>query len=191
MKVDNDTKERLKVAALFCLESVKVGMGTFLSYFVPTTTEERPPAFMNAVHAVAMASIAILYTVELKRENFCIHYFDIDPSFPDSHLKSVIPKPLKTKLLTWNKYFWRSAYSSMILTTANLAVSCYYFKDYYAGTSTLTSLLSYTLLVYMKLNRSYALAKSSNKEESARSAYMTEQRAYNTMDKDFKSFDAL
>ena len=136
------------------------------------------------LNAAAFTSICALYAIELARENFCIKHLDIDPDLPDTHLATIAPESLKTKLIAWNDLYWRAASVGMVLTTSNVAVSSVFLANHYESSNTLTSLLSFSILVFMKLIRSYQMAKKSKHSVRAFSAYMTEFTSFNALDPD-------
>ena len=196
MKINNDTKERIRVAFIFGLEVYKIAMGTFLSIFIPHTCDEEVSECNMSLsstvlgraafglNAVAFTSICALYAIELARENFCIKHLDINPDLPDTHLATIAPESLKTKLVAWNDLYWRAASVGMVLTTSNVAVSSVYLGNNYESSNTITTLLSFSILVFMKLLRSYSMAKKSKHSVRAFSAYMTEFTSFNALDPD-------
>lgn len=196
MKINNDTKERIRVAFIFGLEVYKIAMGTFLSIFIPHTCDEEVSECNMSLsstvlgraafglNAAAFTSICALYVIELARENFCIKHLDINPDLPDTHLATIAPESLKTKLISWNDLYWRAASVGMVLTTSNVAVSSVYLGNHYESSNTLTTLLSFSILVFMKLLRSYSMAKKSKHSVRAFSAYMTEFTSFNALDPD-------
>ena len=52
------------------------------------------------------------------------------------------------------------------------------------GSGSLTSLLSFVILVLMKLNNSYTVGKKSNLDDLALSGYLIESASFNVLDKD-------
>ena len=204
MKLDRDTKERLRVAFSFCLESYKIMMGCFLSVFVTHTCEEgqdkecsildsfRTPSATIAINGTTFAAICLLYAIELMRENWAIEHLDIDPTFPDVHLRAVAPKKVQTALLNWNDAYWKAAACAMAMVAANIAVSGVYLARHYRGVSTVTTTVSFSLLVLMKLYRSFMMAREDHGSVRAHSAYMTEFTSFNVLDKDhYPDFDDL
>ena len=105
MKLDRDTKERLRVAFSFCLESYKIMMGCFLSVFVTHTCEEgqdkecsildsfRTPSATIAINGTTFAAICLLYAIELMRENWCAS--NIWTSTRRSLTSTSAPSPLR------------------------------------------------------------------------------------------------
>ena len=69
--------------------------------------------------------------------------------------------------------------------TLNTGISLYDLSTHWAGSPTLTPLLSSILLVFMKLYGSYFVAGSSLENERAYSAYMSGPKTYNAIDSDF------
>lgn len=196
MKINNDTKERIRVAFIFGLEVYKIAMGSFLSIFIPHTCDEEVSECNMSLsstvlgraafglNAAAFTSICALYAIELTRENFCIKHLDINPDLPDTHLATIAPESLKTKLIAWNDLYWRAASVGMVLTTSNVAVSSVFLANHYESSNTITTLLSFSILVFMKLIRSYSMAKKSKHSLRAFSAYMTEFTSFNALDPD-------
>ena len=116
MKIDNDCKERLRVFFAFGLEVYKIAMGTFLSLFVPKACEDdcptsTTPTLLGAAsfwtNAATFFSIIVLYTVELRRENWMIRHLDVDSDKPDSYLALVAPDDVKSSLHAWNGWYWK------------------------------------------------------------------------------------
>ncbi len=167
MKVDNDTRERIRVAFIFGLEVYKIAMGTFLSIFIPHTCDEE----------VSECNMSLSSTV-LGR------HLDINPDLPDTHLATIAPESLKNKLIAWNDLYWKAASTGMVLTTSNVAVSSVFLANHYESSNTITTLLSFSILVFMKLLRSFQMAKKSKHSLRAFSAYMTEFTSFNALDPD-------
>lgn len=197
MKLTNDTKERFRVFALFLLEVYKIMMGTFLTLFVPHNCPEsdaeciaasNSPTMLSNVtmwtNSVTFFSISVLYIIELMRENFLIHHLDIDPTVPDINLIQVAPEPVTVLLNKWNRRYYLAAITGMVMTIVNVSLSSVFLLNHYRNTSTLTTLLSFSLLVFMKLHRSYTMSRKSQRETRAYSSYMMEYSSFNVLDKD-------
>ena len=162
MKINNDTKERIRVAFIFGLEVYKIAMGSFLSIFIPHTCDEEVSECNMSLsstvlgraafglNAAAFTSICALYAIELTRENFCIKHLDINPDLPDTYLATIAPEFLKTKLIAWNDLYWRAASVGMVLTTSNVAVSSVFLANHYESSNTITTLLSFSPLIRTK-----------------------------------------
>jgi hypothetical protein len=199
MKIDNDSKQRCRVFFVFLLEAYKVLMGTFLTVFVPHSCGEgdedcsvvdsfRPQTGYEVLTIVAngvtFLAICGLYLIEMRREHFFIEFFDVDSNYADLHLKNVITPELKTRLLAWNNIYWKAALTSTTLVTSNIALSAVYLSQHFRGSSTITTVLSFSILVLMKLYRSFTMARRDRTDVRARSAYLTEFTSFNVLDPD-------
>ena len=201
MKIDNDCKERLRVFFAFGLEVYKIAMGTFLSLFVPKACEDdcptsTTPTLLGAAsfwtNAATFFSIIVLYTVELRRENWMIRHLDVDSDKPDSYLALVAPDDVKSSLHAWNGWYWKWAVLGMVLSIANVALSSVYLATAYQDSSTVSTLVSFSLLVFMKLFSSFFLAKKSVADDRAYSAYLKENTSFNVLDTDeYPLFDDI
>ena len=205
MKVDADTKQRITTFFSMCLEFYKVLMGTFLVIFVPQecngdicTMKEN---FFNGTvlnsagnicNFVTFTSIGTLYIIELKRENWCIQYLDIDDEKSTNNLDTEIeayPK-YKAQMARLNTQYIRSVYVALFMMITNFIVSGITVYQSYSGTNSITTFLSFFMLVFMKLYSSWTVGALSIKDERANSAYMKEPKTYNTIDADYRIEDA-
>ena len=205
MKVDADTKQRITTFFSMCLEFYKVLMGTFLVIFVPQecngdicTMKEN---FFNGTvlnsagnicNFVTFTSIGTLYIIELKRENWCIQYLDIDDEKSTNNLDTEIeayPK-YKAQMARLNTQYIRSVYVALFMMITNFVVSGVTVYQSYSGTNSITTFLSFFMLVFMKLYSSWTVGALSIKDERANSAYMKEPKTYNTIDADYRIEDA-
>lgn len=205
MKVDADTKQRITTFFSMCLEFYKVLMGTFLVIFVPQecngdicTMKEN---FFNGTvlnsagnicNFVTFTSIGTLYIIELKRENWCIQYLDIDDEKSTNNLDTEIeayPK-YKAQMARLNTQYIRSVYVALFMMITNFIVSGVTVYQSYSGTNSITTFLSFFMLVFMKLYSSWTVGALSIKDERANSAYMKEPKTYNTIDADYRIEDA-
>ena len=197
---DNDTRERIRVMAAFLLEVYKVAMGTLLCVFVshncPNTEEECSisesfnvkgtlSTVTLALNGTTLVFVCGLYIVELSRENWMIKTLDINPEFPDAYLDDIAPPAVLAKLRTWNHRYWKSALTAAVFAVCNVVVSAVFLFQNFRGTATATACASFALLVMMKLYGSFQRAKRDNKEQRARSAFMTEDCSFNVLDPDY------
>ena len=204
MKIDADTKQRLTTFLSMCLEFYKVLMGTFLTVFVPQQCEDaictmRQNFFSgsmfntlgNASNFVTFVSIGSLYYIELKRENWCIRYLDIDDDKCTTNLDTEIeayPK-YKQEMATLNKHYIISVYVSLFMMITNFIISGIVVYQSYTGINSITTFVSFFLLVFMKLYNSWTVGALSIKHERANSAYMKEPKTFNTIDSDYRIED--
>ena len=201
MKISVDNQQRITTGMLMFLEFYKVMMATFLVIFVPQDCDGKVCSlsenFNNSdnIHFGALISNFItfifvlnFYKNEIFREEWCIQYLDIDPDKPNNNLDEEIEKyPLyKQTMKSLNNDYLNSLYASSGLLLGNFALSSVAIGYNYQGPNTLTSILSFLLLLGEKLHSSYTVGIKSVEDERAFSAYMKISRTYNTIDKDYK-----
>lgn len=200
MKLDNDNKQRIKSLLLFFLEFYKVIMGTLLLIFIPQSCGDHSCSINENVYAeglfrnitkiynvFTLLIVFGFYIVELKRENWCIEYLDVDPSKPNNNLDEQIEKyPLiKSDMNRLNNLYFKFTLASMISVFVNVILSCVYIIPNNYGTNTYTSLISFGLLVLMKLFSSYNISRQSIHEEHAYSAFMKTPITFNAIDENY------
>ena len=199
MKFDVDTKERIKVIFLFIFQSYKILMGCMLVLFVPQVCDEEVCTLSEKLenrddkhmitlffNGLSVLLFVILYILELKRENWCVKYLDINHDFSDNYLSNVIkdrPDLLKSLDKYNNNYFIYSIALTCIYSI-NLVLSSIVVYDHYAGLPSITSYLSFTGLIVLKLYYALSISYSSKTEQKALSSFMTEFSSYNVIDSD-------
>lgn len=201
MKISVDNQQRINTSLLMVLEFYKIMMATFLVLFVPQDCDGKvctiSDNFYNndIIHFSALIcnfatfmSVLGFYTIEIKREEWCIRYLDIDPSKANNNLDSEIERypEFKEKMSKINKNYLNALYFISTLLTANFAYSGVAIVYNYDGTNTITSMVSFILLLTDKLYSSYTVGTKSVKDERAFSAYMQIARTYNTIDEDYR-----
>lgn len=200
MKVDVDNKERIKVCILFLLQSYKVIMGSMLLIFVPRKCDEgvctvqqnlvTDDMFNRAALGFNYASIAfflLTYIVELRRENFCVHNFDIDHDVGDNNLAIILKdKPkLLDSLHYHNKLYSNITKATFIVYLINFIMSnIVLYNDETFWKIGLAPYSSYIILILMKLYNCYYISSHSIENDKALSAYMTEFSSFNVIDYD-------
>ena len=202
MKIDVDTKERLKVALIFMLQSYKVAMGSMLLLFVPQKCGNNVCSLTDnltkteAMHVstlffnfLSLLAFTLCYTAELHRENWCVHHLDIDKDFGDNNLINVLKEhPEFDKALTkYNDRYYYTSISASGIYAINLLMSSIVLFNNSAGSTTLTSYLGFVLLIIMKLYNSVYISTDSKKNDRAFSAYMTEFQSFNVIDVDHRT----
>ena len=121
MKLSVDSKQRVTTTCLMFLEFYKILMATFLVLFVPQKCEDevctitenfykRDPAHLAALisNFTTFVSVLYFYYIEMKRENWCIKYLDIDLTKPNNYLDDEIeayPK-YKKQMNLWTVLLW-------------------------------------------------------------------------------------
>lgn len=201
MKITSDNKQRIIAIFTMFIEFYKVLMGTFLTIFVPQLCDDNVCTMRqnffngsmlntlgNVWNFVTFSSIIMLYFIELKRENWCIKYLDIDDEKSTNNLDTEIelyPK-YKKEMAKLNKNYIYAVYISLIMMFTNFIVSGIVVYQSYTGVNSITTFLSFFMLVFVKLYNSWTVGDLSIKNERANSAYMKEPKTYNTIDVDFR-----
>ena len=204
MKITVDSKQRITTLLLMCLEFYKVIMGTFLVVFVPqdcngticTVTQnffknDTMHYVANTCNFVTFSAIGTLYFIELNRENWCIEYLDIDDEKNANNLDLEIESypEYKITMNKLNRKYVNATYAALFMMVVNFIVSGYTVYRKYTGSNSITSFISFFLLVSMKLYNAWSIGNLSIKNERANSAYMKEPKTYNTIDADHKIKD--
>ena len=200
--ITEDNKQRVKVIGIFLLQVYKITTGTMMSLFIPqscgdnmcTLTEnyENSGIYHKTLfywNAITMFLFMMCYSIELRREEWCVKFLDIDNNYPDNSLKEIIVKEkvLDKKMDSLNKYYYGILMISSISYFINLLLTIKMINDNYHNNSTISCFMSFSLLVLMKLYNSYIVAKESIKNDKMMSAYMSEFVSYNVLDKDYVS----
>ena len=202
MKMDVDTKERLKIIMIFLLQSYKVAMGSMLVLFVPQECGNNSVCSLtdnltktDGLHVttlffnfVSLISLILCYNSELQRENWCVKHLDIDKNHGDNNLALVLnQKPeFKIALDAINNRYYILALNAAGVYIINLILSSIVLFNNSAGASTLTSYLGFVILIVMKLYNSVYISVDSKKNARAFSAYMTEFQSFNVIDVDHR-----
>ncbi len=84
-----------------------------------------------------------------------------------------------------NRIYFKFTKLSIFAVFLNFTLSCVYIIPNHYGTNTFTSLLSFGLLVLMKLFSAYKISFKSIKEELAYSAFMKTSITYNVIDDNY------
>tara|TARA_B100000427_G_C15442018_1_gene565596 strand:+ start:303 stop:941 length:639 start_codon:yes stop_codon:yes gene_type:complete len=205
---NQDIIQSIKVTGLFFLQSYKMITGTMLSIFIPqkceivinNTTQSNVCTLSENVNndqpyhqltfywnCITLVLFIGYYIIELKREKWCIKYLDIDNNKPDNALKSTIQlyTSLDSKMDRLNKWYYNILIITMIFYSINIILMIKVINDNYHSSSTLSSFISFVLLVLMKLYNSYIVANQSVKNDKMMSAYMSEFVSFNILDKDY------
>ena len=198
--LDEDMKQRFKVAGTFFLQVYKVTTGTMLSLFIPQKCEDHicslTENYENADiyhkttfywNAITMFLFFSYYMIELKREEWAIKYLDIDNNKPDNSLKEIIKTDpqLDKKMDQLNLLYLRTLCATCFFYSINLALTVKMINDTYYSSSTLSCFVSFALLVLMKLYNSLIVAFESVRNDKMMSAYMCEFVSFNVLDKDY------
>lgn len=201
MKLTTDTKQRIKTFLSFIIEFYKILMGTFLCVFVPQKCGDEVCSLTdniyntetlhfatNIFNLLTFLVVVEFYRIEIKRENWSITYLDIDETKSNDNLDHEIelyPKIKKEMNLLNNRYL-KLIYTSIAFLVVNFLLSGVTIGYDYVGTNTVTSIVSFLILVLTKLLNAYTIGKESVKNERAFSAYMKVAKTYNIIDLDHR-----
>lgn len=198
--IDEDIKQRIKVFGIFFLQSYKILTGTMLSLFIPQSCGDKmctlTDNYNNAeiyhkslfyCNCFSMFLFICSYLIELRREEWCVKYLDIDNNYPDNYLKEIIvqEKGLDTYMDKINKIYYNVLLATTSVYGLNLFMTIKMIKDDYHSSSTISCFASFSLLVMMKLYNSLNVAHQSVKDDKMMSAYMSEFVSFNVLDQDY------
>ena len=125
--------------------------------------------------------------VELRREEWCVKYLDINNDYSDNGLKEIIikDKKLDNYMDRVNKQYYFMVRTTCFFYFINVALTIRMLNSDYHSNSTISCFISFSLLVLMKLYNSYSVAYQSVKNDKMMSAYMNEFVSYNVIDDDY------
>ena len=204
MKITIDNIQRIKGCGIFMLEFYKILMGTFLTIFVPRDCGNRVCTLTDnynddeifhrmtfIYNSICFSIVMYLYYTEIKRENWCITYLDIDDDKALENLDDEIERypDIKKTMLIMNKKYRTASMICIITQLINIMLSCGDILSNHAGNASLTPLISYIMLIMMKLYNSYYISYSSLVNERAYSAYLKGPKTYNAIDLDHRHVD--
>ena len=199
MKQNNDVKQYLYVLFTLIIEIYKIGMGTFLVLFVPQKCDDHACQIVELVHsqyiynqiglcvnAFTLCMILFTYMWELKREKWCIKNLDSSKDVTYNSLRYTLndQPQIDNTLRSLNLHYIRSLRLTSCVCFVNFVCSGYIIYPRYLDISTMTSYLSFALLLIMKLKTSYGVGKQSYDSALALSAYMTDPLSFNILDAD-------
>ncbi len=198
--INPDFRQRVKVCGIFLLQVYKVMTGTMLSLFLPQSCGERmctlsenydnSEVYHRSVYywnCLSAFTFFCYYMIELRREEWCVKYLDIDNDIPDNSLKDIIVKEkvLDLKMDKLNKYYYNTLCVNCFVYFVNILLTIKMIQDSYYNNSTISCFMSFVLLVMMKLYNSFVVAYQSVKNDKMMSAYMSEFVSYNVLDEDY------
>ena len=201
--MDDDTKQRLQGGLTFIIEFYKICMGTFLTVFVPHQCDNNTICTVTyninsnsdpyhksvlVFNLISFVVFFVMYFIEVKRENWCINYLDIDYSKPAENLDEEIEyyPTFKYEMHALNRKYKILVDSCIGFQTINIVLSSVDVANNWAGSASLAPMLSYILLIVIKLFHTRNIATSSLKNERAYSAYLSGPKTFNVIDKDHR-----
>jgi len=205
MKVDVDCKERIKIAFTFLLQSYKVLMGSMVLLFVPRGCDDHICSITDNIYNtesvnlsglvfnfITVLSFITVYIAELRRENWCVHNFDIDHNVSDNNLAIILKDntQLSNTLHYYNRLYKNTTLGCLFVFMINFVISnIILYNDEVFWTVGFVPYSSYMILVLMKIYNCYYIAAHSIANNKALSAYMTEFSSFNIIDEDMLTIE--
>ena len=194
MKLNTDSKQRIKSIFLFMIEFYKIIIGCYLIVFVPNNCGGLNCILQDDIHnhigittnTISFLSFILLYYIEIFRENWCIKNLDIDYNIQNNNLDNEIenyPK-IKKELFEINSKYINYTKICIALQFINIITSTIIISQRWNGMSTLTPFMSYILIIILKLYNSCIISITSIKNELVYSSYLVKNEIYNIIDKD-------
>ena len=187
MIISPDFKNSIKIFGLCSLQIYRVTMGTLLSIFVPQkcnedictltdnfTNNETFHKIVFYFNCFTLLFFMINYSIELRREYWCIKYLDIDSNKSDNALKQIIQnEPILDKQMDkFNRIYYRSCIITLLLYICNACLSIKLVNDHYYSSSTVTSFATFMLLISLKLYNSVVISYNSVHHDKMMSAFL-------------------
>jgi hypothetical protein len=200
--VDNqDTNQKIGVAATVAVEFYRALVASFLILFVPQdcgghvcsfseNAQTGPDPLYNAGFAfncITMAAFAALYYAEVRREGKLIAYLDVNPAKPSDNdsvgqVLEKMPKYRSDGILYYDSLYTKAGYTVITCFSVNTVLSGLVVYKYYLDDKTTTTYITSVLFVIQKLLQVYATLKTD--KNVFYSAYLSGKIQYNDMDKD-------
>ena len=200
--IDQDTLQRISVGVQVCLELYRVITSSLLILFVPqicedhicTTTENlvwETNTYNTALcfNFISMACLVNMYYMELVRENRLIKYLAVNPELANDNdgvgeQLELLSMNKQNKIFTINKYYRISSYGAASIYLLNVLLSAAAVNNYYAGSQTVSTFVTYVLFMATKFASVHSLV--STEKNIFYSAYLIGKIQYNDVDNDNK-----
>jgi hypothetical protein len=144
--------------------------------------------FVLAFNAFTALLMLIAFIVEFRRENWIINHLDVDATKPDSNLRVEIEgyTKMKKSITSKNVRYLTIFISVGIVSLINCAVSAALIAFYFDGLKTVTTFLTNTLLIGMRIVKSINVARTCQLEMKAQSVNLSEPTTFNTIDTKYR-----
>jgi hypothetical protein len=144
--------------------------------------------FVLAFNAFTALLMLIAFIVEFRRENWIINHLDVDATKPDSNLRVEIEgyTKMKKSITRKNVRYLTIFISVGIVSLINCAVSAALIAFYFDGLKTVTTFLTNTLLIGMRIVKSINVARTCQLEMKAQSVNLSEPTTFNTIDTKYR-----
>ena len=210
MIVNTNLKERIKTMGVLILQSYKILMGTMTALFIPQkcynlidvndahlcsitenlNKEDKVTKITLGFNVFTAFTFMVLYFVEMQREQWLIKNLDIDHNKADNYLSNKLSQEcndnilinIKKSLYKYNNYYYYTSIGTISIFVINNLASISLLSDNNYGTTTITTYVSFLLLILVKLYNSMFVSYISRKKHRALSAYMVEFSSFNSID---------
>ena len=200
---NQDSNQRMNVIVQFMIELYRVLTSSLLILFVPQECNGElctlsdniqwdPELTYNVaivVNFITLGSFLGLYIIEAIRENRLIKYLDVNPelSNDNDHVKQatlILPMEKYSKILNIDRLYQIVSYISITIYGINVILSSIIINEYYFGSQTASTLLTYILFMATKLNNVYTICNT--EKHIFLSAYLKTNVQYNDVDHTYK-----
>lgn len=197
---DQDFNQKLNVALTLLLEFYRVLMGSLLILMVPQKCDDHVCSLNENLdrtgvidyvgmssNFATLASMCVLYYIEVKRENKMITYLEVNPEKArdnDSVGEALenLHDDKKIAILNYDKHYCNAGYASIGLFVINAVFSFICIMQHYLDSKTLTVLLTNVLFMSSKLADVITTVKTD--KNIFYSAYLKRKVQYNDVDPD-------
>jgi hypothetical protein len=198
---NQDTNQKIGVAATVVVEFYRALVASFLILFVPQdcgghvcsfseNAQTGPDPLYNAgfaLNCITMAAFAVLYYAEVRREGKLIAYLDVNPAKPSDNVAvglvlGELPKYCSEAILYYDGLYIKAGYTVIVCFAVNTVLSGLVVYKYYLDDKTTTTYITSVLFVIQKLIQVYATLKT--EKNVFYSAYLSGKIQYNDVDND-------
>jgi len=204
--VDNqDSSQRNSVIVSVLIELYRVISCSLLILFIPQKCDDHMCSVSeNLTWDSDLYNVAIVfnfitlfafcpfYFLEIRRENRFIKYLDVNPKLPSDNASvekslQILTGDKKDKLVEIDRDYQKGAYCMIFIYAINAILSGIIVNEYYIGSQTTTSLITYILFILTKLANVYEIAHTD--EYVFYSAYLKTNLQYNDTDDTYKNIE--
>ena len=200
LQVNNqDTVQKYSVFATLLMEFYRVLMGSLLLSFVPqkcgdhvcgvTENISTKGAYYIAYisNIMTLCIFALVYLVEIKRENRLIAYLDVNTTKPTDAISVAIalralPQDKRENILYIDKIYQQVGCCAISVYVFNTVISAIVIYENYLDNKTVTAFLTNVLFIGAKVSEIYSIANTDN--NIFYSAYLKHKMQYNDVDPD-------
>ena len=194
MNIDKGTVQKFWVIMTIIIELYKIGMGTFLIFFVPqrcddhvcqiqelTPSTDIYPRIAIYMNSFTLLTILFTYIWEWRREKWFMKHLDSVASLPYDNLCHIAQdsRSIERNLFFYNLHYLRALRVTATTCLINFLMSGYVIYHRYMDYTTPISYFSFALLLLEKLKKSYFVGKKSQNNKLALSAYKIEPVSFN------------